>query len=123
MRSAEDFPKVIIHPGVIIYDDVEIGDGSKIQAGCILVPGTRIKELVFLGPGVITTNVKYPWAYRKATVFEGVTVEVGAVIGAGVVLLPGVTVGEFAIVGAGSVVTKDVPAYSTVVGNPAKEIT
>jgi len=116
------FPDTIIHPNCTIYEWVTIGRGVKIQAGCILVPNTVIGDLVFLGPGVITTNVKYPKAYKKADGFRGCRIEVGAVIGAGAIILPDITIGEFAVVGAGAVVTKDVPAYSTVVGNPAKEI-
>jgi len=119
---SRNYVGVVIHPNCTIYEDVEIGQGSKIQAGCILVPGTRIGELCFLGPGVITTNVKHPRVYKKAKEFNGVTIEIGAVIGAGAILLPGITVGKFATVGAGSVVTKDVKPYSVVVGNPARGI-
>ena len=93
-----------VHPGCIIYHGVQIGTGCKIQAGCILVPGVRLDKYVFLGPGVIFTNVKRPSALRKQEFLE-THVEIGATIGAGAIILPGITIGEFAMVGAGAVVT------------------
>lgn len=101
---------------------MQIGKGCKIQAGAILVPGVVLQDYVFIGPGVVFTNVKHPNPFQKAPGFATTTVKLGAVVGAGAVILPGVTIGEFSTVGAGSVVTKDVEPYTTVVGNPAREI-
>jgi acetyltransferase-like isoleucine patch superfamily enzyme len=80
-----------------------------------------IEENVFIGPGVIFTNDKYPrvkgsWKMLKTLIKRG------ASIGAKSVILPGVTVGEEALVGAGSVVTEDVPDKAVVTGNPARLI-
>ena len=67
-------------------------------------------------------SYKYPNTVTSKDERQGVTVKEGAIIGAGVVILPGVIIGEHALVGAGAVVTKDVEAYTTVVGNPARPI-
>lgn len=115
-------PEPIIHPGAIIYDGVIIGDYCKIQAGAILVPGVVLQDKVFIGPGVIFTNVKYPSCFIRAEEFLTTKVHYGAVIGAGSVILPGITIGAYATVGAGAVVTKDVGWGKIVAGNPAKEI-
>lgn len=115
---------------------VEIQRGAKIGARCkisshsFICEGVTIEDGVFIGHGVIFVNDHYP----KAVNLDGslqtdddwecqrTLVKRGASIGSGATLLGGITIGENALVGAGSVVTTDVPADSTVVGNPARVI-
>lgn len=111
---------VIIHPMVCIYDDVEIGDNTKIQAGCFIPNGSRIGKNVFLGPHSVLTNDKYPPSNHLG--WKPVIIEDYVSIGANCTILPGVTIGEGARIGAGSVVVKNVPRGRTWVGNPAHEI-
>lgn len=118
----------IIGKGTYIDFDVVIGDRVKIQNGCFLYHGAKIEDEVFLGPSVILTNDRIP----RATTPEGdlktesdwqtdpTCVSRGASIGAGVVVLSGITIGQYAMVGAGAVVTRDVPDFGLVVGNPAR---
>ena len=126
--------------GCQIGDDVKIGTFVEIQKGAtignrckisshtFIREGVTLEEEVFVGHNVTFINDQYP----RATTADGqlqtesdwrcvpTLVKKGASIGSGATLLCGITVGEFAVVGAGSVVTKDVPPYSVVVGNPAK---
>jgi len=89
-----------------------------------------IEDGVFIGPGVTFTNDKYPRAVNPDGSLKGeedwqlikTLVKRGASIGASATIMCGITIGEFAVVGAGSIVTKDVPARTVVVGNPAKII-
>ena len=106
---------------VEVQKDVVIGDNCKIEAFAYLPTGVKIEDDVFIGPHVCFTNDKKPKAKGEWEVVP-TTVKKGASIGANAVILCGVTIGENAMVGAGSVVTKDVPANSLVVGNPAKKI-
>ena len=126
--------------GCQIGDDVKIGTFVEIQKGAtignrckisshtFICEGVTLEDEVFVGHNVTFINDQYP----RATTADGrlqteadwrcepTLVKKGASIGSGATLLCGITVGEFAVVGAGSVVTKDVPAYGVVVGNPAK---
>lgn len=104
-----------------IENDVTIGDRVTIKCGIYLWDGARIGNDVHLGPNVVFTNDLYP---RSKQAFEvGITiVQDGASIGANSTLLPGVTVGKYALVGAGSVVTRNVPAFALVRGNPARRV-
>jgi UDP-2-acetamido-3-amino-2,3-dideoxy-glucuronate N-acetyltransferase len=113
-----------------VYIDAEviIGDRCKIQDAALLYRGAILEDGVFVGPGAIVTNDKWPRAVMEDG--ERVTTQnwepettlsqYGASIGAGAVIMAGVTVGEWAMIGAGSVVTHDVPDGATVKGNPAK---
>ncbi len=105
-----------------IEDDVVIGDRVTVKSGVQLWDGTHIEDEVFIGPNVTFTNDRYPRSKEYPERFSGIKIKHNASIGANATLLPGITVGEYAMIGAGSVVTKDVPAYAVVVGNPSKVI-
>jgi acetyltransferase-like isoleucine patch superfamily enzyme len=109
----------VIGEHVYIASEVIIGDHVHIQNGCQIFDGVVLEDFVFLGPGVLTTNVKFPRSHRKGK-FEKTLIKKNASVGAGVVLICGITLGEFSMVGAGSTVTKDVPPGITAFGNPAQ---
>ncbi len=95
---------------------VKIGNDVKIEGLAYIPPLTVIGNGVFIGPAATFTNDPYPMSLRMV----GVTVEDGAIIGARAVIRPGVKIGRNAVVAMGSVVTKDVPADTVVMGNPAR---
>ena len=103
-----------------LMGDLSIGEDCRLHSNVHISKGTTVGNRVFIGPGFIPTNVRYPLS--KNTKMEGCIIMDDAKIGANVTLLPGVVVGEGALVGSGSVVTKNVPAYAIVVGNPARVI-
>jgi acetyltransferase-like isoleucine patch superfamily enzyme len=100
-----------------IAHNVQIGDNTRIHSGCFICEGAVIGADVFIAPHVVLCNSKYPKSGQK---FEPPVILPGARIGANATILPGVIVGTNALIGAGAVVTKDVPANTTVVGNPAR---
>jgi UDP-2-acetamido-3-amino-2,3-dideoxy-glucuronate N-acetyltransferase len=111
---------VKINDHVFIENDVLVGDRVTVKCGVQLWDGTTLEDDVFVGPNVTFTNDKFPRSNRPPEVFERTTIEAGASLGGGATILPGVTVGRSAMVGAGSVVTRDIPPYAIVVGNPAR---
>lgn len=118
----------IIGKNAYIDKKVVIGNNCKVQNNCSLYHGVTLEDGVFIGPHCILTNDKFPRAVTPDGKLKGDTdwaegkilVKEGASLGAGVIILPGVTVGRWTMVGAGSVVTKDVPDFGLVVGNPAR---
>lgn len=119
----------IIGKNVYIDFGVHIGNKCKIQNNVSIFHGVIIADGVFIGPHVCFSNDKFPratnedgsvklgndWIVVKTMIQKGVS------IGANSTILPGVIIGEYAMIGAGSVVTKDVPAFALVYGNPAKQ--
>ena len=99
-----------------------VGDRVTIKCDVQLYDGLRIEDDVFIGPNATFGNDKHPRSKVYPDRFLTTTIRRGASIGANATILPGVTVGECAMVGAGAVVVRDVPAYTTVVGNPAAEL-
>ncbi len=118
-----------IGKGVYVDAHVRIGSCVKIQNHVSVFEGVTLEDGVFVGPHVCFTNDLYPRAItpegklKSADDWEitPTLVKYGASIGAGSVVLCGVTIGEFALVGAGSMVTRDVPSYALVFGNPARQ--
>jgi len=108
-----------IEPYVYIEGEVVIGDNCKIKPFVFIPTGVTIEDDVFIGPNVTFTNDKYPRAHGEWKLLE-TRVKRGASIGANSVILPGLTVGEYALIGAGTVVTKNVPDYAIVTGNPGR---
>jgi acetyltransferase-like isoleucine patch superfamily enzyme len=103
---------------------VTIGDRVTVKNRVLLFDGVTIENDVFLGPAVVFTNDMRPRAAikRSADEFLPTLVRTGATLGAGTVVVCGVTIGAHALIGAGTVVTRDVPGYGLVVGNPGRQI-
>lgn len=106
----------------LIENDVVIGNNVTVKSGVYIWDGARIEDDVFIGPCVVFTNDKLPRSKKHLEKYPETRIKKNASIGANATILPGIVIGEGAMVGAGAVVTKDVPAYSTVVGNPARII-
>jgi acetyltransferase-like isoleucine patch superfamily enzyme/dTDP-4-dehydrorhamnose 3,5-epimerase-like enzyme len=104
---------------VFIEADVTIGDRVTVKSGVQLWDGVTLEDDVFVGPNATFTNDRRPRSRQHPERFARTRVKQGASIGANATVLPGITIGEHAMVGAGAVVTRDVPDYATVVGNPA----
>lgn len=117
--------KVIMGQNVNIGNNVTIGNFVKIQNNVSVYEGVTLEDYVFCGPSMVFTNIldprsKYPQV--GAAYYLKTLVKEGASLGANSTIVCGHTIGRFAFVGAGSVVTKDVPDYALVVGNPARII-
>lgn len=104
----------------LIESDVIIGNRVTVKSGVQLWDGLRVGNDVFIGPNVSFANDKFPRSRKKPEKFLATILQDSASIGAGAVILPGITIGAHAMIAAGAVVTKSVPAYAIVVGNPAK---
>ena len=114
---------VVLGRGSIIENDTTVGAMTKIQAEAYITAYSTLEEHVFIAPCVVTSNDNLMGrTERRHDLIEGPTIRRGARIGAGAVLCPAVEIGEEAFVGAGAVVTKDVPARTLVVGNPARKL-
>lgn len=114
-----------IGQNVVIGPKVTVGNGVKIQNNVSVYPGVTLEDEVFCGPSCVFTNVMTPRSaiVRNDERFWGKTlVRRGASIGANATIVCGHTIGRYAFIGAGAVVTKDVPDYAIVVGNPARRI-
>lgn len=112
-----------IGQNVVISPEVILGNNVKIQNNVSLYTGVICEDDVFLGPSCVFTNVINPRsAVNRRGQYAKTIVKKGASIGANATIVCGHDIGEFAFIGAGAVVTKTVPAYALVVGNPAKQI-
>jgi len=107
---------VVVSPGVILGNNVKVQNNVSIYTGVIC------EDDVFLGPSMVFTNVVNPRsAVSRKNEFRKTLVKRGASIGANATIICGHDIGEFAFIGAGAVVTKDVPAYALIIGNPARQ--
>lgn len=112
-----------IGQNVVISPDVVLGRNCKIQNNVSVYTGVRCEDDVFLGPSMVFTNVINPRAaVSRKDEYKPTLIKRGASVGANATIVCGHTLGEYCLIGAGSVVTKDVPAYALMVGNPARQI-
>jgi len=107
---------------VLIENDVVVGDRVTIKSGVQLWDGIEIADDVFIGPNATFTNDLLPRSKQYPERLDKTLIKEGASIGANATILAGVVVGKHAMVGAASTVTKNVPCYGKVVGNPAHQI-
>jgi UDP-2-acetamido-3-amino-2,3-dideoxy-glucuronate N-acetyltransferase len=107
---------VVVSPHVIIGDNVKIQNNVSIYTGCIL------QDDVFCGPSMVFTNVMNPRSHvSRKDEYRQTLVKRGASLGANSTIVCGITIGQYAFIGAGSVVTRDVPDYALIYGNPARQ--
>ena len=112
-----------IGQNVVVSPEVVLGKNVKVQNNVSLYSGVICADDVFLGPSMVFTNVTNPRsAIVRKNKYSKTHVGKGASIGANATIVCGHDIGEFAFIGAGAVVTKNIPAYSLWVGNPAKQI-
>lgn len=121
MGGAQIGADCMIGHGCFVGDGARIADRVRIQNHVSIFSGVTLEADVFVGPSCVFTNVKYPRAElnRKASL-ASTTVERGATLGANATIIAPRRIGRYALVGAGAVVTADVPAFSMVVGAPAR---
>ena len=113
----------VIGQNVMIAPQVVLGNRVKVQNNVSVYTGVVCEDDVFLGPSCVFTNVINPRSFiERKNEFRPTLVKQGASIGANATILCGITIGEYAMIGAGSVVTKEVPPYALIVGNPGKQI-
>ncbi len=120
----------IIGRNVFVDADVTIGNDCKIQNNALLYEGLTLEDGVFIGPAVCTTNDKLPRAINPDGKLKAATdwmhgkilIKYGASVGAQAVLVTGITLGRFCLIGSGSVVTRDVPDFGLVIGQPGQVV-
>jgi len=112
-----------IGQNVFIAPQAELGNNVKVQNNVSIYTGVVCEDDVFLGPSCVFTNVINPRSFipRKEE-FRRTLVKKGATVGANATVICGVTIGEYAMIGAGAVVTKAVPDYALIAGNPGRQI-
>ena len=115
--------KCNIGQNVVVSPKVVLGDNVKVQNNVSIYTGVICEDDVFLGPSMVFTNIVNP---RSAVIrrdsYVETMVEKGASIGANATIVCGNKIGKYSLIGAGAVVTKEVPPYALLVGNPAKQI-
>lgn len=121
MSGCEIGEKCNIGQNVVISPQVRLGKGVKIQNNVSVYTGVICEDYVFLGPSCVFTNVVNPRSFiERKSEYRETRIGRGASVGANVTIVCGHNIGKYALIGAGAVVTKNIPDYALVVGNPAK---
>jgi len=112
-----------IGQNVVISPGVRMGNNVKVQNNVSIYTGVIIEDDVFLGPSMVLTNVINPRSHiNRKSEYKTTLIKKGASIGANATIVCGHTLGSYCFIGAGSVVTKDIPDFALVYGNPARQI-
>jgi len=121
-KGASVGPRCSIGQNVYIAHGAVVGAGVKIQNNVSIYDGVTLEDGVFCGPSVVFTNVINPRSHiSRKHEYRATLVRHGATLGANATILCGLTIGRFAFVGAGAVVTRDVPDFALVTGNPGRQ--
>ena len=115
----------IFGQNVNVGNNVVVGNYCKIQNNVSIYEGVELQDYVFCGPSMVFTNIRLPrseFPQKKSKYYEKTLVKKSASIGANATIICGVTIGQYALIGSGTVVTKDVPDYALVIGNPGRVI-
>jgi UDP-2-acetamido-3-amino-2,3-dideoxy-glucuronate N-acetyltransferase len=122
MKGARLGERCVLGQNVNVDGGTVIGNNVKIQNNVSIYTGLVIEDDVFLGPSCVLTNVTNPRSQvSRHSLYEPTTIKRGATIGANATIVCGVTIGRYAFIGAGAVVTKDVPDYAMITGNPGRK--
>jgi UDP-2-acetamido-3-amino-2,3-dideoxy-glucuronate N-acetyltransferase len=122
MKGAQIGERCVLGQNVNVDGGVVIGNNVKIQNNVSVYTGITIEDDVFLGPSCVLTNVTNPRSQvNRHNLYEKTLIRRGATLGANATVVCGVTIGCYAFIAAGAVVTKDVPDYALVLGNPARQ--
>lgn len=123
MKGARIGQRSVIGQNVNVDGGTVIGNNVKIQNNVSIYTGTIVEDDVFLGPSCVLTNVSNPRSQvNRHSLYESTHLKRGCTVGANATIVCGVTIGRYAFVGAGAVVTKSVPDFALVVGNPAHQV-
>jgi UDP-2-acetamido-3-amino-2,3-dideoxy-glucuronate N-acetyltransferase len=123
LRGSNIGKNCVFGQNCVIGPNVKIGNGCKIQNNVSIYYNVTLEDDVFIGPSITFTNVNNPRAFiNRMNETRPTLIKKGSSVGANATIVCGHTIGCYAFVGAGSVVTKDVPDFALVVGNPAKII-
>ena len=106
---------------VLVADNASLGNNVKVQNNVAIYGGITVEDDVFLGPSCVLTNVTNPRSQvSRKSLYEKTLIKREATIGANATIVCGITLGRYCFVGAGAVVTKNIPDYGLVIGNPSK---
>jgi len=121
MKGAKIGERCVFGQNVNVDGGAVIGTNVKVQNNVSIYTGLVIEDDVFLGPSCVLTNVSNPRSQiNRHSLYEKTVIRKGATLGANATIVCGVTIGRYAFIGAGAVVTKDVPDYALMLGNPAR---
>ena len=115
----------ILGQNVNVGNNVKMGNYCKIQNNVSIYEGVELEDYVFCGPSMVFTNIRLPrseFPQKGAKFYEKTLIKRSASIGANATIICGITIGKYALIGSGAVVTKDVPDFSLVVGNPGRVV-
>ena len=123
MKNSSIGKKCNIGQNVVISPNVILGNNVKVQNNVSIYTGVVCEDNVFLGPSMVFTNIINPRSeIIRRDKYLQTLVKKGATIGANATIVCGNMIGEYSLIGAGSIITKDVPNYALVVGNPGKQV-
>tara|TARA_R110001599_G_scaffold1889_4_gene9888 strand:- start:341694 stop:342344 length:651 start_codon:yes stop_codon:yes gene_type:complete len=121
-KDVEIGENCVFGQNVFIASNVKIGSRVKVQNNVAIYTGCEIEDEVFLGPSCVLTNVTNPRSQvNRQALYEKTLFRRGCTVGANATIVCGITLGRYSFIGAGAVVTKDVPDYALILGNPGKQ--